>query len=109
MGITINSDDPTVIQTFKTLFEDVMNHFFPVQTVTGLVKDSGVAVTSASTSIGKIQSNYLQVLRSIEKIQVGPYQFKHYNPKTKKTETINNHFFTEAEVQKILQLTKDVK
>lgn len=85
-----------------------MNHFLPVQTVAGLVKDSEAAVSEASTSIGKIQSNYLQVLQSVEKIQIGKYQFKHYNPKTKKMETINNCFFNEAEVQEILQLTKDM-
>ena len=99
---------PTVRQTLHTLFDDAMNHFFPVQTVAGLMKDSGAAVTAASTSIAKILSNYLQVLQSIENIQVGPYQFKHYNPKTKKTETINNYFFTDAEVQEILQLGKDM-
>ena len=85
-----------------------MNHLMPVQTVEGLVKDSKAAIAAASTAIAKIQNNYLQVLQSIENIRVGPYQFQHYNPKTQKMETIKNHFFTEAEVQKMLQLLKDI-
>ena len=73
-----------------------------------MVKESEAAVTAASTSIAKTQNAYLQVLQSIEKVQIGQYQFKHYNPKTKKTEIIDNHFFTDSEVQEVLQLGKDM-
>jgi len=80
----------------------------PVQTVTALVNDSEASVTAASTAIGQIQDDYLAGLQSIMKIQVGQYQFSYYNPKTQKTETIDNHFFSDAEVQEALQLGKDM-
>ena len=108
LNFYIDSSDPTITQTFKTLFEEANNHFFPVQTVTGLVKDTEAAVTAASISIAEVQNGYLQVLQSIEKIEIGQYQFKHYNPKTKKTETIDYHFFTDLGVQELLQLGKDM-
>jgi len=80
----------------------------PVQTVAALVNDTKVSITAASTTIGQIQDDYLTGLQSIMKVQVGQYQFIYYNPKTQKTEKIDNHFFSDAEVQEALQLGKDM-
>ena len=100
--------DPELKEDFKEIYTKLINEFFPVQMVVILVKDSESAIQAASVTVTKISPDYLQVLQSIQKLQVGKYQYQHYNKKTGKTETIDSHFFSEAEVAKALQLGQDL-
>ena len=100
--------DPELKEDFKEIYTKLMNEFFPVQTVVILVKDGENTIQAASATVTKTSPHYLQVLQSIQKLQFGKYQYQHYNKKTGKTETIDSHFFSEAEVAKVLQLGQDL-
>ena len=79
-----------------------------VQTVATLLGDSEAAVSEASSIIAPIQVSYLQGLQSINQIQIGECKFSYYNPESEQTETIDNHFFNEAQVQEALKLGQDM-
>ena len=100
----------TVVRKFfENLSNEVINHYFPVQSVIVIVGDTKQILTDASAAIAQIQNGYLVMLQSIEKIQIGNYQFTYYNPMTKKTKAINNYFFSDAEVVEATQLGKDMQ
>ena len=94
---------------FEDLSNEVINHYFPVQSITVIVGDTKRVLTEASVAIAQTQNGYLAMLQSLEKIQIGNYQFTYYNPKTKKTSTINSYFFSNAEVSEATQLGKDMQ
>lgn len=100
--------DPTVQKIFKDLSNQVINHYFPVQSVMTIVGDTETAVTAASATITQTQSGYLAVLQLIEKAQIGTHKFTYYNLKTKVTVTINSAFFNNDEVDEATQLGKDM-
>lgn len=104
----IFAENPTIKRDFKLLFEKLLNEFFPVQSIDSLVKTGLSDLHSASSIISGASQNYLSTLTSLQKLQVGKYQFQYKSKKTGKTEIIDNHFFTEDEVQQALQLGQDL-
>ena len=102
------SEDPEVQKVFQEIYTKLINEFFPVQTVLLVVKDGKSTVQSASGTITKTSPDYLQVLMAIQKIQVGKCQYQHRNKKTGKTQTVDSHFFSQAEVEDALKLGQDM-
>ena len=104
----IYAADPAIQQDFKEIFEKLMNQFFPIQSVDQLVKTGLSDLQEASSSISKVSENYLSTLSSLQKLQVGNCQYQYKNKKTGKIEIIDNHFFSEEQVQQALQLGEEL-
>lgn len=84
-----------------------MNQFFPVQSVDSLVKTGLSNVQKASSTISTASGKYLTTLTSLQKVQVGKYQYQYKN-KAGEVETIDSHFFSNDQVQEALKLGQDL-
>ena len=102
------TDDKTIQQDFQKVFQALLNEFFPVQTVGGLVSTGNSHVMQAGKTISTGSKPYIDALNALIAMRAGKYQFTHKNKKTGKTETIDNHFFNEKDAQEALQLGRDM-
>lgn len=100
--------DKSTQDALSKLADEVLDNFFPVETLDKDVNAIRMNFDKMSKSFQSLAPSFVNSLTSLQQMQVGKYRFQYKNKKTGKVETIDSHFFSDDLVQVALKLGQDM-